>query len=117
MSNLNKVMLIGHCAAKPEKKTTQAGKTLAKVRVATNRTWRDDEGEHKVTDWHDVITWDRLAETCSEYIDKGKLVFVEGRLTTRSWKDDNGENRSRREIVASRVSFLNSPPAAAAATA
>jgi single-strand DNA-binding protein len=112
MSNLNKVMLIGHCAAKPEAKTTTSGKKLAKIRLATNSTWRDEEGDHKTTEWHDVVAWDRLSETCVEFIDKGKLVFVEGRLRTNSWTNEAGEERSRKEIIASRVTFLGSKPQA-----
>ena len=84
MSNLNKVMLIGNCGGKPELKTTTNGKTLAKLRVATNRFWKDDDGDHKATEWHTVIAWDGLADVCGRYLDKGRRVFVEGRLKTRS---------------------------------
>ena len=114
MSNLNKVMLIGNCAGKPECRETQSGKKVANLRVATNRWWRDDSGEHQSTEWHDVVTWDRLAEQCSEQLEKGRQVFVEGRIKTSSWKDEQGQDRYKKEIVASRVSFLGSRPQAAA---
>ena len=108
MSYLNKVLLIGNCAARPEVKTTTTGKTLAKLRVATNRYWKDDDGDHKATEWHTVIAWDRQAEICSQFLDKGSRVYVEGRIKTRSWQGDNGEARSVKEIVAQRISFMDS---------
>ena len=106
MSNLNKVMLIGRCAAKPEFKTTKGGKPFAKIRLATNRAWRDEDGEKKTTEWHDVVTWDRLAQVCADHLERGRLVFVEGRISTRSWKDPKGADQHRKEIVANRVAFL-----------
>lgn len=115
MSNLNKIMLIGNCAAAPETKTTKNGKTLAKLRVATNRWWRDDDGEHKATEWHDVLAWERLGEQCAERAEKGSKVYVEGRIQTHAWKDDQGNDRSKKEIVAHTVKFFGNGPVAAAA--
>ncbi len=117
MSSLNKVMLIGRCGIKPEMTTTATGKRRTKLRVATDSYWRDDDGEHKATDWHNVVAWDRLAETCSQYLDVGHLVYVEGKLRSRSYKDDAGEERAIREVIAKQVSFLQPKKQAAAEAA
>ena len=85
MSSLNKVMIIGRLGRDPEMRYTQAGKPVCSLNVATDEGYTNDRGE-KVdkTEWHKVVFWDRQAETCSQYIAKGSLVFVEGRLSTRT---------------------------------
>ena len=84
MSSLNKVMIIGRLGRDPEMRYTQAGKPVCSLNVATDEGYTNDRGE-KVdkTEWHKVVFWDRQAETCSQYLAKGSLVFIEGRLSTR----------------------------------
>ena len=103
--NLNKVFLLGNLTFDPEIRTTPNGKMVCSFRVATNRIWIDKQtGEKKqLTEYHRVVTWGRLAEIASQYLKKGRLVFVEGRLVTRSWEDANGVKKSRTEIVAERL--------------
>ena len=94
MSSLNKVMIIGRLGRDPEMRYTQAGKPVCSLNVATDEGYTNDRGE-KVdkTEWHKVVFWDRQAETCSQYIAKGSLVFVEGRLSTRKYQDQQGQDR------------------------
>ena len=103
--NLNKVFLLGNLTFDPEIRTTPNGKMVCSFRVATNRIWIDKQtGEKKqLTEYHRVVTWGRLAEIASQYLKKGRLVFVEGRLVTRSWEDASGVKKSRTEIVAERL--------------
>ena len=91
MSSLNKVMIIGRLGRDPEMRYTQAGKPVCSLNVATDEGYTNDRGE-KVdkTEWHKVVFWDRQAETCSQYLAKGSLVFVEGRLSTRKYPGSAG---------------------------
>lgn len=85
---LNKCMIIGNLGADPEMRYTANGSAVTEFRVAVNRTFTDTSGERKQeTEWFRVITWNRLAETCAQYLSKGRLVYVEGRLQTRSWEE------------------------------
>ena len=99
MSSLNKVMIIGRLGRDPEMRYTQAGKPVCSLNVATDEGYTNDRGE-KVdkTEWHKVVFWDRQAETCSQYLAKGSLVFVEGRLSTRKYQDQQGQDRYVTEI-------------------
>ena len=108
MSSLNKVMIIGRLGRDPEMRYTQAGKPVCSLNVATDEGYTNDRGE-KVdkTEWHKVVFWDRQAETCSQYLAKGSLVFVEGRLSTRKYQDQQGQDRYTTEIKAQRVQFLD----------
>ena len=94
MSSLNKVMIIGGLGRDPEMRYTQAGKPVCSLNVATDEGYTNDRGE-KVdkTEWHKVVFWDRQAETCSQYLAKGSLVFVEGKLSTRKYQDKQGQDR------------------------
>ena len=104
---LNKVMLIGHVGKDPEIKYTPGGMAVATFSVATNDAYKDKEGNLKErTDWHRIVTMGRTAEVMGEYLKKGQLVYVEGRLQTRSWDDDKGNKRYITEIVAFSVQFL-----------
>lgn len=91
MSSLNKVMIIGRLGRDPEMRYTQAGKPVCSLNVATDEGYTNDRGE-KVdkTEWHKVVFWDRQAETCSQYLAKGSLVFIEGRLSTASIRISKG---------------------------
>ena len=106
--SVNKVILIGHLGADPDLQYTPSGKAVAKLSVATNQRWIDPSGNpQQRTDWHRVVAWDRLAETCAKYLAKGRQVFVEGRLQNRSYDDKDGNKRYICEVVAHHVQFLS----------
>lgn len=100
--NFNKAFVLGNVTRDPELRTTPSGQTVSSFGVATNRVWKDRAGQQqRNAEFHNVVAWGRLAEICSQYLKKGSLVFIEGRLQTRSWQDKNsGEKRYRTEIVA-----------------
>ncbi|MBI2644279.1 MAG: single-stranded DNA-binding protein [Candidatus Wildermuthbacteria bacterium] len=99
--NLNKIIIVGRVVDTPEVRTTQGGQTVASIRVATNRVWTDAKGQRQEkTEFHSVVLWRRLGEIASQYLQKGGLVLIEGRLETRSWQDASGNKRFRTEIVA-----------------
>ena len=99
--NLNKVVIVGNAVDAPEIRTTQSGQQVTSLRVATNRMWKDAKGtRQKSTEFHSVVLWGRLAEIASQYLTKGSLVLIEGRLQTRSWEDSSGQKKYRTEIVA-----------------
>ena len=99
--NLNKVVLVGNAVEAPEMRTTQSGQQVTTLRMATNRMWKDAKGtRQKSTEFHSVVLWGRLAEIASQYLQKGSLVLIEGRLQTRSWEDQQGQKKYRTEIVA-----------------
>lgn len=101
-------MVIGNLGADPEMRYTANGSAVTEFRVATSRRYTDSSGERKEeTEWFRVITWNRLAELCAQYLAKGRLVYVEGRLQTRSWDDQEGTKRYTTELVASEVKFLS----------
>jgi len=110
MAGVNKVILIGNLGADPEVRYLSNGTTVANFRMATteNRVSRSGE-KSTVTEWHRIVAFGRLAEICGEYLNKGKQVYVEGRLRTRSWEDKNGNKRSTTEIVAARMQMLGAP--------
>ena len=107
---LNKVMVIGNLGADPELRYTANANAVANFSVASNREYTTDDGEHhKETEWFRVVTWNKLAESCSQYLRKGRQVYVEGRLQTRSWEAPDGQTRYMTELIAERVQFLGSP--------
>lgn len=103
--NLNKVFLVGRLTQDPQARTTPSGQTVCSFGLATNRIGKDPTtGEtKKSTEYHNIVLWRRLAEIASQYLTKGSLVLIEGRLQTRSWQDSSGNQRSRTEIVAERM--------------
>lgn len=108
-SSLNKVMIIGRLGRDAEQRVTPNGLICSTFTVAVNRTWKTVEGEPKEeTEWFNIVAWNKLAEICSQYAVKGRLVYVEGRLATRSWQDQSGKTNYRTEIIASDVRFLDS---------
>jgi single-strand DNA-binding protein len=108
MANLNKVMIIGNVGTDPEMRYTPNGNPVTSFRIATSRFFNSPEGERKQeTEWFTVVTWNKQAESCNQYLTKGKRVYVEGRLRTRAWEGQDGQKRSRVEIVAERVLFLD----------
>ena len=97
---VNKVQLIGRLGRDPEVRATQENVAFACFSLATDAHWTDRNGvKQSRTEWHNVLAWGRLAEICGEYLRKGRLVFVEGRLQTRSWEDEAGQRHSRTEVV------------------
>jgi single-strand DNA-binding protein len=111
--NLNKAMLIGRLTRDPEMRYTQSGTAMTRFGIATNRYGTGPDGERKeFTDFHNVVAWNQgkrnLAEICAQYLKKGSLVFVEGRLQTRSWEGQDGQKRTTTEINAQDVQFLES---------
>ena len=110
MLGVNSVTLLGNLGADPDVKKTAGGQTITLFNLATSNAWTNKEGQRQEhTEWHRVVVWGKLAETCAEYLAKGRKVYVEGRLQTRSWEDDKNQKRYATEIVASRVLFLSSP--------
>ena len=104
---LNKVMLIGHLGKDPELKYGSSGNPVCTMTLATDEGYTDKDG-NKVdrVEWHRIVAYQRLAETCGQYLQKGRLVYVEGKLQTRKWQDQNGQDRYTTEVVAQRIQFL-----------
>lgn len=108
MASLNKVMLIGNVGSEPEMRFTPNGKPVTTFRLATNHTFTSPEGERKEeTEWFTIVAWNRLAEQCNQFLNKGRLIYTEGRLRTRTWEGQDGQKHYRTEVIASRVSFLD----------
>jgi len=99
--NLNKVFLIGRLTQDPETRSTQNGQNVTTLNMATNRVWTDKTGQkQEAAEFHRVIAWSRLGEIASQYLKKGSLLMIEGRLQTRSWTDQNNNKKYTTEIVA-----------------
>ena len=104
---LNKVMLIGNLGRDPEVRHLENGAAVAKFSIATNERYKDKAGEYQtITEWHDIIMWRGLAELAERLLTKGKLVYIEGKLTTRKWQDQNGNDRRTTEVVANNFQIL-----------
>lgn len=102
--NLNKVIIVGRVTADPQLRNTPSGAAVSAISVATNRTWRDKAGaQQEEVEFHNVVLWGRQAEIASQYLTKGAMVLIEGRLRTRSWTDKQGMSRKTTEIVAERM--------------
>jgi single-strand DNA-binding protein len=103
----NRVMLIGNLGRDPELRYTPNGQAVANFSVATNEMWVNKDNERQTrTEWHRIVAWSKLAEFTSEYLSKGKQIFVEGRLRTRTWQDRNGNSRTTTEIWANSIILL-----------
>ncbi len=104
---INKVILIGRLGADPEIRYTPSGAEVATFRIATSEVWTNKSGEKEErTEWHRIVAWRGLAKLCGEYLSKGKLVYIEGRLRTRSWEDRDGNKRTTTEIEATDMKML-----------
>lgn len=107
MASVNKVIVVGNLGRDPELRYTKDGRPVTNITVATNERWRDREGNNQErTEWHRVVVWDKQAENCAQYLQKGRSVYIEGRLQTREWEDREGQKRYTTEIVAQTVQFL-----------
>jgi single-strand DNA-binding protein len=98
--NLNKVYLIGRLTKDPEARSTPSGQNVTTISMATNRVWSDASGKKEATEYHTVIAWGRLGEIANNYLKKGGLVLIEGRMQTRQWTDKTGNKRYTTEVVA-----------------
>ncbi|MCR4328656.1 MAG: single-stranded DNA-binding protein [Patescibacteria group bacterium] len=102
--NLNKVFLIGRLTADPQLRNTPGGQSVTSFSVATNRVWNDKLGsKQNETEYHNVVAWGRSAEIASQFLKKGSMAFVEGRLRTRTWQDKQGQTRKTTEIMLERL--------------
>ena len=108
--SLNKVMLIGNLGKDPELRYTTSGVAVATFTLATNESWRDQDGNtQERTEWHNIVAWRKLAEICGEWLKKGKKIYLEGRIQTRSYDDKNtGTKKYITEIVADNMIMLDS---------
>lgn len=106
---INKVILIGRVGNAPEIRTiSNDGRKAAQFSLATSEKYKDRSGEwQEATEWHNVVCFDKTAETCETHLSKGLLVYVEGKLRTREWTDRNGDKRRTTEVVAATVRFLD----------
>jgi len=107
MPGINKVILVGRLGRDPEVRYTADGRTITSFSIATSEEWKDKKtGEQKErTEWHRIVAFNRLGENCGEYLSKGRMVYVEGKIQTRSWEQD-GVTKYTTEIIASIVQFL-----------
>lgn len=113
MIELNKVLLVGNLTRDPELRYTSSGTAVASLRLACNRTWKDrSSGDRREeTLFIDVTAWAQSAEFCGKYLEKGRAVFVEGRLRQDSWEDrETGKQQSKIVVVADRIQFADPPP-------
>lgn len=114
--SLNKVQLIGNLTRDPELRYTPNGSAVCSFGMATNRSWTTDSGEKKEeVDFHNIVAWRKLAELCSQFLVKGRKVYVEGRLSTRTWTGQDGQQRSKTEVVIDDMILLDSKGAPASA--
>ena len=106
-SSVNKVILVGHIGNKPEGRYTPSGTSTASFSLATNESWIDSENEKQErTEWHNIIAWNKLADFATEYLQKGQLIYIEGRMQTRTYKDKEDIQRRITEIVSTAITPL-----------
>jgi single-strand DNA-binding protein len=107
---VNKVILVGNLGSDPEVRTTPGGQRVANFRLATSRSWNNQEGQRQEkTEWHSIVAWGKTADIVERYLQKGKQVYVEGRLETRSWQDKDGQTRYKTEIICESMQMLGRP--------
>lgn len=115
MFSLNRAQVLGNLTRDPEVRSLPSGQTVTSFAVATNRRWKDKDGNYKEdTQYHEIVVWGKLGEMASTMLQKGKKVFVEGRLSTTSWEAQDGAKRQKTEIVAD--SFIPLAPKGDAST-
>jgi single-strand DNA-binding protein len=107
MMSVNKAILVGRLGRDPETRFTSGGQAVCNFTMATDETFKDRNGERqKRTEWHRIVLWGKLAEIAQQYLKKGALVFIEGRIQSREWTDRENQKRTTVEIVASGMRFL-----------
>lgn len=110
MAGINKVILVGNVGRDPEVRTTPGGQQVAKFSLATSESFNDRSGERKErTEWHNIVVWGKTADICKQYVQKGRQLYIEGRIQTRSWVDKDGQKKYMTEVVANTVQFLGRP--------
>ncbi|MEK7193793.1 MAG: single-stranded DNA-binding protein [Patescibacteria group bacterium] len=111
--NLNKVFILGRLTADPQLRTTSSGQQVTSFGVATNRVWTDKSGSRQEeAEFHNVVVWGRQAEIATQFLTKGSLVLIEGRLRTRTWQNNQGQNVKTTEIICERMQLGPRPAAA-----
>ena len=106
-SSVNKVILVGHIGNKPEGRYTPSGTSTASFSLATNESWIDSENEKKErTEWHNIIAWNKLADFVTDYLQKGQLIYIEGRLQSRTYKDKEDIQRRITEVISTVITPL-----------
>lgn len=105
--SVNKVILVGRLGRDPETRFTGGGQAVANFSVATDESYKDKNGERqKRTEWHKIVVWGKQAEIAQQYLKKGSLLFIEGRIQSREWQDKEGQKRTSFEIVANNFRML-----------
>lgn len=105
---INKAILVGNLGGDPEIRYTQGGTQVATFTLATTERWKGQDGQmQESTEWHKIVAWNRLAEICGEYLQKGARVYIEGKIQTRKWKDQNNNDRYTTEIIAREMKMLS----------
>ncbi len=111
MSSVNRATLVGRLGKDPEVRYSPGGEAIANITLATSEQWKDKSGERQErTEWHRVAMFGRLGEIAGEYLKKGSLIYVEGRIQTRKWQDKDGQDRYTTEIVANEMKMLGPKP-------
>ena len=106
-SSVNKVILVGHIGNKPEGRYTPTGTSTASFSLATNESWIDNEKEKQErTEWHNIVAWNKLADFATEYLQKGQLVYIEGKLQTRTYKDKDDVQHWKTEVISNVITPL-----------
>ena len=107
-SSVNKVILVGHLGKDPEMRYTAAGAPIASFNLATSEQWKDKQSGEKTdkTEWHDIVMFDKVAEIAGQYLRKGSLVYLEGKLQTEKWTDKEGHDRYTTKIIANQMTML-----------
>lgn len=114
--SVNKVILVGRLGRDPETRYTGGGQAVANFSMATDESYKDKNGEkQKRTEWHKIVVWGKLAEIAQQYLKKGSLIFIEGRIQSREWQDKEGQKRTSFEIVANNFRMLGGRADGAAA--
>lgn len=116
MASLNRVTIIGNVGREPEMRFTPNGNPVTSFPVAVNDRYKSGEEWQERTEWFNVVAWNRLAETCNEFLNVGSKVYIDGRQQTRSWEGQDGQKKYRTELIASRVLFLDKPKGEASIT-
>ena len=107
MSSVNKVILIGRLGKDPETRYMTNGEAVTNFSIATSETWKDKSGDkQEKTEWHNITAYRKLAEIIAQYVKKGSLIYIEGKLQTRKWQDKEGKDRYTTEIIADQMQML-----------
>lgn len=107
--SVNLAILVGNLTRDPQMRYTPNGTAVTSFSVATNRSWISEGKEQEAVDYHNIVVWNKLAETCNNLLAKGRKVYIKGRISNRSWDDSSGQKHYRTEIVADEVIFLDAP--------